>query len=486
VALITRSLSISYGALAFGAAASGYAIDGPVSPSFGYRSVAFSFSVVVHGLNASDLETKSAALIAQIRTPRQDLVVTFGTRVHSFKQSDKTGWDHEGSIEPDDASIFNTHTTREYTISIQVTTPATLAGDDGVSNYGYSHSIGSDGKRRFSVTGVITTDGSTDAEAQYVAKIAAIVSSIQSDIDGSASWTEIQEDRGIERFDFEMTFSRSYVERIFKDSLSADDVASIKEPEITIIPSLIFDANATPDIKRPIETVISYSAFIDKQVTVDLIAIWNEHVVPLIKDLAQTYASLIFGNDQTTVQEITPTFSPTGNTVSGIIRFVSFGAQKILAVAVEETITATSGVIKVGVYGTSPYQRARLPGQATAKATLISTVTVQGSRGEALSIARGFAKEPLAKRPPGEILKFPVYKLLTRNDASKTGGTGGGWSLDSETQQYIGPLYTGQPPLPVTTCVLTRVFDYDEEANLNALRIPNNTKRIVTRARKPS
>jgi len=470
MAAITRSISISYGALTFSDAASGYAIEGPVSSAFAYRRATFDFSVVVYGSSVADLETKCTNLINQIRIPFLNIIVTFGTRVHSFKESDKTGWDAEGKIEPDDASVFNTHTTREYSISLQVTTPADATVDDGVSGYSYTHSIGPSGIRRFTLIGTITAINPLFSEDKYEAKIAAIVTATKAAIDPSAQWTEVLEDRGIDRFDFEMTFSRSYTERIFKDSLSADDVAALKQPSITIIPSLIYDANALPDTPRPIETVITYQAFVDSTVTVDLVTIWNEHVIPLLTEQAAKYSTELFGNDTKSVQEISPTFSPTGNTVSGMIRFVVFGPQKVLAVQIEESIQTSAGVIKVGVYGRTPYQRARLPGQATCKATLTATVTVQGSTAEALGKARGFANQPKTQSPPGARLVFGEYKLLTRIEAGKIGGRGGDWTLESESFQLIGPIYSGDPPIPVSTCVLVRVFDYDEDISETALR----------------
>ena len=466
MAAITRSFSIQYGSLTFANAATGYALEGPISPAFEYRRAAWSFSVVVFGSSASDLETKCTALVNQIRTPRANLIVTMGSRVHSYSEAAKTGWDMEGSIEPEDGSIFNTHVTREYSISIAVQTPATLASDDGVADYSYSHSIGPDGRRRFSVLGTITTDGTTLAEAHYESKIAALITSIKSDIDSTANWTEQEEQRGIERFDFEMTFTRSYIERIFKDSLSADDVAAIKEPQITISPTLIFDANAAPDIPRPIEVTATYSAFIDSTASTDLNAAWTTHVKPLLLNLAEEYSVAQYGNNNLSIVEVAPDFSPTGNAIGGSIRFIIFGSQKLLSVQVEESIISTTGAAKAGVYGTGPYQRLRFPATAAAKAQLISTAIVQGSRKDALAAARAYAKKPEAKAPPGRVLKFHRYKLLSREEASRTGGKGGGWSLDSEEIAYIGPVYSGDPAIPVTTCLLTRVFDYDEDAPL--------------------
>jgi hypothetical protein len=324
------------------------------------------------------------------------------------------------------------------------------------------------------VVGAITTDGTSFAEAHYESKITALINTIKSDIDASAQWTEREEQRGIERYDFEMTFNRSYVERIFKDSLSADDVAAIKEPQVTISPSLIYDANAAPNIPRPIEVTATYTAFIDKRETTDLNAIWLNHVKPLLLNQAEEYAVNQYGNNNISVTEIAPDFSPTGNMLAGSIRFVVFGAQKLLSVQIEESISSSTGASKAGIYGTSPYQRLRLPGQATAKAQLIATAIVQGSREEALASARTYAKKPKASAPPGRALRFNTYRLLSREEASRTGGKGGGWSLESEEIAYLGPVFSGDPAIPVTTCVLTRIFDYDEDAPLT---IPSGGQR---------
>lgn len=463
--VVSRTYQIKYGSLTMDTAASGFALEGPIEKQFSYRETTFSFSVVVYGSSVADFESKCATLILGIRTPRQDLIVKLGSRTLSYKLSDNTGFFQDGTIEPEAGSIFNTHLTREFSISIRVKTPQNLAGDAGLEDYTYIHSIGPDGIRRFSVSGIITTNGTTNlAEAQYEATIAAIITTIKAEIDAAVNWTEILEQRGIELYDFSMTFTRSYVERIFKDSMSADDVAAIKQPQITITPSLIFDASAAPDIPRPIEITATYSAFIDKRESVDLNAVWLEHVIPILQNTSVEYATQLYGNDLLSIQELTPTFSPTGNTISGFCRFVVFGEQRVLSAQIEESYNATSGVIKVGLYGSSPYQRIRLPGLATAKAVLLATVIVQGSTAEALSAARGFANTPNLPGPPGNPLKFPAYRLLKRSDASKLGGNGGGWSLENEDIRFIGPVYSGDPPLPISTCILTRVFDYDEEA----------------------
>lgn len=483
---IARSISISYGALTFSGASSGYGIEGPVTPRVTYRKKSFNFNVIVFGSSVPDFHTKCQALITQIETPRQDFSLTFGTRTHTYSEANKTGWDISGVIVPVDGSPHNTHVSREYIITISMTTPANLAGDDGVENYTYSHSLGPNGVRRFTVRGVITTDGTILAEAKYEAKITAIVNTVKAAIDPTldvdADWTENVEDRDIERFDFSMGFKRSFEEKIFKDSVGTPNVPELKFPQITVTPSLIYDANALPDTPRPIEVSIGYSAFVDKQVTQDLSVVWNSHVVELLKEQAELYALEVHNVSEPQINEITPTFSPTGNLISGFIRFTVYGTQNTFFLQKRESYRSTPPVLPVGVYGTSGHQRARLPGLASAFATVTITVIVKGDRNVAYAEALKHSTRPQFVGPPGTPLRFTQYRLLSRAESERVGGSGGGWALVDEEPTFDGPNYAGDPAIAVTSCVLTRVFEYDEDAPLT---VPggNTNIRVSTVAR---
>ncbi len=482
VGIVPRLYSVVYGGITISDAASGYALEGPVLPRFRYRETSWSFGVVVYGTTQENLETLSAALIAEFQKPRQDLTITLNNKTYSYSEAAKTGYEMAPSIERDAGGPFDSMLTREFSCSVSLTEPAILASDDGVFDYSYNHSIGPDGIRQLSLTGIITTDGTLAAEAQYEAKIAAIVNAVQNAAESGVTWTEETESRGIERFDHEMTFTRSYRRQLYKDSLSAFNVEAIKFPQLAVAPTLIYEANAIPGITRPVELKAQYSATVDAGESTDLTGLWEAHVVPLLEAFAAEVAT-IYSTDPPITQEITPTFDPTGNSISGFIRFVAFGPQRIFAITIEEEVAAVSGALKIPVYGVSPYERARLPGVATAKASIIVTASVQGEKAAALAAANSLSTTP-AGNPPGEELTFDSYRLLSREEAGQLGASGGGWSLEDERIAFVGPNYVGDPATPVTTCVLSRIYDYDKDPSET---IPDggggDTGGIFTRAR---
>lgn len=456
---ITRTFSVQYGSITVSTADSGYALEGPVGPQFTYRRVTWSFGCIVYGSSASDLETKAAALVAQIRVPRQNLVVTLGSGSYSYSEASKTGYNMSGAIERQTGSVFDTHVTREFSISITVELPATLNSDDGVFDYAYAVTTEQSGQRTIALSGEITTNGTNLAEAQYESKIAAIVAAVKAAVDSGATFEEQIEERGIERFDFEMRFRRVFREQIYKDSLDAFDESAIKDARITSSVSTVYAEAAEPGLKVPTEITLQYEAIVDKSVSTDLAGLWSGKALPLLKSIADELSAADSGGEAI-YKEIRPTYSPTGQILSGIVRFVTFNSIVLLSEITETRNTSTSGR-KLAVYG-DPYGRVRVPGVGASSAQIVTSATVQGERGEALAAALRLSIKPTGNPGTGGFTT-PIYRPLTRQEYSDLGATGGDWTLEGEAVQYVGPIYSGEPALPVTTCILTRVYDYDKD-----------------------
>ena len=461
---ITRTFSVQYGSITVSTAASGYALEGPVLPQFGYRRVTWSWGCIVYGSSPSDLESKSAALIAAIRIPRQNLTVTQGAQSFPYSEASKTGYNMSGAIERQAGGIFDTHVTREFSCSVTVELPATLNSDDGVFDYAYVTTTEQSGQRTISLTGEVTTNGTLLAEDQYEAKIAAIVSAVQAAVDNGATFEEQLEERGIERFDFEMRFRRVYREQIYKDSLANFNEAAIKDARITSSVSTVYAQAAEPGLKLPTEITLQYEAIVDKAQSTDLAGLWIGVALPLLKSIADELAAAASGGEPI-YKEIRPTYSPTGQILSGFVRFAAFNSFILLSEITETMNVSTSGR-KLAVYG-DPYERVRVPGIGSASAQVVASVTVQGDRSDALDGAQRLSIKPSGSPGTGGFTT-PIYRPLTRQEYSNIGAVGGDWTLEGEAVQYIGPIYEGDPALPVTTCILTRVYDYDKESRAQA------------------
>lgn len=456
-------MSVAYGSITIGGADANYLLDGNISfQDAGYRSIRWVINCVVKGTNAADLESKCAALQTQIRTPRQNLTITLGSGTYSYSEGSKTAYEIAGAISRVNGSPYDSVVTREFTITFSLKLPANLASDDGVLDYTFKLTINANGQRIVEINGLIVTNGTNLAKAQYSSKIAGIVSTILNGIDNTASWELMREETNEERFDFELPFSRTYQEKLYKDSLSTFDVAALKDPRITANVSTIYAEAAIADLVLPTEIIIGYEALVDKTVSTDLTGLWTTTVVPLLLSIAQEMASFAGVGDPQIVG-INPTFLPTGQVVSGQIRFICFGPQRIIAASIETQEIVTTGARKIPVYSTDPYARRRVIGLGTAKQVITILATVQGSRADALSAAKTLVVVPTGNPGPTAGLKPSSFKFLTRSEASQLGARGGGWTEESRTTSYSGPTFTGSPALPVTTCSLQIVYDYDTD-----------------------
>lgn len=465
MAAITRSWSVQYGSTVIQSASgpSGASLDGTLKYEQSYRKVRWRFGTVVYGANAAALETNCAALVTAIRTPRQDLTITMGTGGYSYSESSKTGYDIRGEIERVPLSPFDSPISREFSITFEVTLPATLASDAGLDSYSFTLTTTAVGQRILEIVGSYTTNGTLLAKATHDAAIATLVSAIFSSVSlDSANFELLSQDEGLERFDFEMSFKRTYRELLYKDSLAAFNSAALKDARITANVSIIYGRMAIPDQILPSEISVQYEALVDKSQSTDLPGLFQSVAKPLLQSIAQEYAASQGVSDPIILQ-IEPSFSPTGQVLRAVMIFVCFGPQRLIALETKLSQVTTTGGIKVGVYSDDPYARIRLLGQALARERVVTIATVQGDRPEALAAAQGVSVAPNSSPGSTAGIAGGGYRALSRAEYSRLGSSGGGWTLELETAEYDGPLYAGLPSLPVTTCILTREYEYDTE-----------------------
>lgn len=316
---VTRELLITYAGVTIGGTSDYYLIhaDPPYRLRKDYTTGFVQATVICRGATESEFNTKCAALEAAYRTPNGATTITIGsTDFLSLSHSSNTGFLARPTIEKP-GSEFDSARARLYVVTINLTFPADLTGKSGLRVAEVEVSTAASGIRSYRVSGEYTALSSNSAVAQYEASIAALLSSLESDLTGTWERT----DHGYSRDDENkvVRFRRTGVEIIYAQSSAGTDHASIKSHNIIVTRAEIAPGDSDPTARRPVELLVYYEASIDKSQTTDLPGLWESTIEPWLITTVRNTA----GASAAALTRSAPIFDHTQNRISATLEVVA-------------------------------------------------------------------------------------------------------------------------------------------------------------------
>lgn len=285
---VTREIEITIGTTVLGKGTS-YFVDGKLQIETTYERASLEFDVVIFASSVSAFATAVNTLEEALSTPRQKVVVKFGTNTHqSWDPAVNTGFNMRGTMTKR-GSPADTATSRRYRVRIDVELPADLSGQNGRQDSNVTIVTTESGRRRVFLSGKYTALGSNSAQQQYEASIGAYAAAVTGALGGT--W-EGPFDQQSTRDDTNKTlsFSECWEELIYNQSLGTLDNAALRRQTLKV--SRLTEAPGDSPISGGdalrLETVeVTYEAAVLKSQTQDLKALYEGTVKPFLVDVAR-------------------------------------------------------------------------------------------------------------------------------------------------------------------------------------------------------
>lgn len=290
--LSPRTLRITYGGLTVGSS-SAYQIHRKYREQIGYEQSNVEFDFLVVGSNAAQFATRIGDVESTFRTPRLDLTVANGVNTWlSLTHTTNTGFDSDPVIIKRE-EIADTQLTRLYGVRINFGMPANNVGTSGrrwsTVNVAFSPSR----RRTVTISGAYTAIGGTLARAGYNAAIAAYATSVLSALGGTYELAE-EPTTEINSTDRVINFTRIYDEIIFSQG-GATDSPSIVRQHLRIARRRDAPGDSpgpAGGVRRLLTIDVTYSCWVDKDVTQALEALWDDTIRPWIVTTVRDRLSL--------------------------------------------------------------------------------------------------------------------------------------------------------------------------------------------------
>lgn len=291
--IVTREFQIIYGNLTIGAGTN-YIIDGtdPFRLTKGYENASVEATIIVTGDTEANFNSSCDTLEAAFRVPRQRLRVILGST---------TMWDYNPAVGASTNTGFNavptiskpgsrhdTGRSRRYQISVSVTLPADLSGQNGRLTSTVNLTETDARRRRLIITGVYTAMGSRNARDQYQDNIDAYASAVYGAFGGT--WEGPFDIRAeSDDTDKVLNFSRTYEELIFNQAVGTLDDTRIRRQSLLVNRVIEAPGDSLSSTQRLTTVVAKYTAAIDKTVSQDLSGIYTAAIKPwLLECIRQT------------------------------------------------------------------------------------------------------------------------------------------------------------------------------------------------------
>jgi len=280
-----RSLTITYGSETFGSVSTRQ-IHERISIQLTPRSFSVEFRLLVSNTTDALFATDVAAIEDIVRTPFQDLVISFnGQEQYNFRESTRRGLNTRGQITKSEDSL-GTRLARIYTIRFEGDLPADQTSGQPTSLLGWREStvqvaFDASSRRIVTISGEWTATpspsrGARDAYEQASSGIAAYASSVLTAIDGSATWRLHDENYDLDEADLDnlsqgsvLRFSRVYREVLFQHAgiaiASGIQTGAVSRQVLRITRDRT-DLGSSPGTRRLITARATYDAWIDNTV----------------------------------------------------------------------------------------------------------------------------------------------------------------------------------------------------------------------------
>ncbi len=442
-----RTLSIAYGAKTVGAGTD-IEIDGPVIIRRGHTVFEIEFTVVIVEANVADFAAEITSIESAFSQPRLNLVVTQeATALYSFSESANTGFSADPTIEKTDDLDGNSGRSRVYTIRIILQTPVTIAGNDGRLESVAELTFSASKVERLAISGSYKALGGNNAHAQFDSAIGAFITSTIAEAGGgdyeeasrSVSW-----DDNVKNATFQIVLENV----IFNQSTGIlDNDAIISATMIVRVSETNSNSKPFIGIARPdVQTIVNYSASIDRTITVDLPGIWNDTIKPFILSYVQTLPGMKNG----TIVLNEPEFHPYENSITASLQMQG-GLNGLISFELTVKKEKQEGIVKLPVWSGNPFHKHVFIGSSELVMTITAIAKVKKSADISRiklydfdSLGAFFFIRDINVHP---IRYFPKHPL----------SNGKNWIKDGDLEE-ITPKRLGAQAIPITQYTRTTIF----------------------------
>jgi hypothetical protein len=337
--------------------------------------------VLVTDPTEAQFATYCATLATAFTTPQGVLAVKLGGQtLESFDPSANTGFNADVSISKP-GHEYDTARSRYYRIRIEVKLPAPITANEGRIYARIEISYSTSRVRTLSMSGTYTALGSNSSEVQYRAKIGAYVGTVQQALTTGSVWKRLSETFRRGETNKILEFTHVSRELIFSEK---DGSGVTADPDLTQT-NLSFgrtqfapgDSFTLGTVVRLEEVVASYSAAVDKDVTVDLKSKYASSIRPwMLKNVQAAFPGTFALVDETGAQ-----YDPVNNNLSAHMRFLVANGGKILECRVTTQDHFDAGAILTAVWAKNPLTKDDDQGAQSKIRTITKTRRVLGTFG---------------------------------------------------------------------------------------------------------
>ena len=369
---VTRELKITYGAFVVGGVTDRQ-IDSYTSHELGYDIASAEFSFVIQKTDEDDFATEIALVEAAFRTPRLDLLVEQGAEtILSLSHAGGTGFDSYPKIIKRENLKYDSGRSRRYTIRIEFGMPADNVGTSGRRWSKVNVAFGPQRRRIVTLSGTYTMLGGTLARAQYTASIDAYSAAVLAAFGGTFELVE-EPTTEINSTDRTIDFTIIFKEVFFPQAGAALDDPEIVDQVFKMRRGEIWPGD-TPTVNRVTRINVTYSCWLDKDLSTDLVGKWDNVIKPFILKQIRTGFSLT----ALAVVEESPEFFFDDNSISATMVVLAAPKAGFLSNRVETEDTRIPGAELVGAWTGNPRQKYSYQGFEVLQRKITQVVEVLG------------------------------------------------------------------------------------------------------------
>lgn len=433
-----RTLSITYGAKTVGAGTD-IEIDGPVIIRRGHTVFEIEFQVVIVEVNVADFASEITEIELAFSQPRLNLTVTQeGTDLYAFSEVGNTGYSADPTIEKTDDLDGNSGRSRIYIIRVILQTPVTIAGNNGRLESVAELTLSASKIERIVISGAYKAIGGNNAHDQFDTAITAFITSTIAEAGGgnyeetsrTVSW-----DDNIKNATFQIILENV----IFNQSVGVLDNAAIVSA--TMIVRVASTQNNTPAIGQKVRpdviATVNYSASIDRTITTDLSAVWEDTIKPFIL----SYVTGLPGMSKGTIVIDEPEYHPYENSITASMS-IQGGLAGILSFELTFKKEGLEGIVKLPVWSGNPFHKHVFIGSAELLMTITAVAKVKKGSFPALSNYHKF-------NTIGRLFFFNERNVHPKRYFPRDSlQDGPNWVKESDTEEIL-PKRVGAQAIPI-------------------------------------
>lgn len=313
----SQEFSIVYGSVTVGGASTDYVLDGPMRLSVDYVTGTVSCDVIVvknPAYTEAQFKTACAALESGYRIPRQRVQVILGSQTMvDWNPTTDTGFNAEPLCEKAGDQV-DTARSRRYRLTVRVTLPADLSGQNGRRSSTTTVEYDASRIRTVTISGEYTAISSTAARAMYISNSPAFFSAVLGALGGT--YELVRETPDSDDADKICRFTVVYREIVYSQSAAGVDHTNIVSH--TVLFSRSFPSpgdSGGGSTRRPELVTVSYDCNV--RGSQNLESLWSATLRPYV--ISQFNAK--FPNKASAIVSEDPRFEHANQRISASLTF---------------------------------------------------------------------------------------------------------------------------------------------------------------------